>query len=177
MKTLSVRQVMTVNPTMAELGMLVSDGAALMLKKGVGSLVVVDGDTLVGMLTERDILRKVVAQNKNPNDAMVKDVMTTPVITIDPDMDITEAARKMVDLNVRRLPVVKDGRLLGLVTEKDILHYYPEMVEITREWATTGEPRFRDSLYGRCEDCGVFTDRLRLVNGRHVCDDCFESYQ
>jgi len=94
------------------------EAAKMMEIKKVGSLVVTSGSSPVGILTERDIVRKVIAQEK-PLDIHLSLVMSTPLLTIDPEDSITDAAGKMMKHKIRRLPVVRNGELLGIVTTTD----------------------------------------------------------
>lgn len=90
----------------------------------VGSLVVMDKlDVAVGMITERDLLNKVLAEAKDPKTALVKDVMTQGVISVNPQTLIPTAQKIMVKHNIRHLPIIDDGLLLGMLSTRDILSY------------------------------------------------------
>ena len=97
--------------------------ANLMNDRNIGGVVVLDGDRLAGIFTERDVLRRVVAQALNPAATPVAEVMTSPVITCRPDLTLEDCAAIMTTRNVRHLPV-QDGReLVGVVTIRDLLAY------------------------------------------------------
>ena len=98
----------------------VVETAELMNAKSVGCLVIVDKEAPVGMVTERDIVRRVVAQKRSP-DLKVSEIMTTKLVTVDPDMSLKEAARIMSKNKIRRLPVTKDKRLVGIVVASDFV--------------------------------------------------------
>lgn len=91
----------------------------VMIAENVGSVVVED-DKVIGILTERDILKKI----KDIDKSLVSEVMSSPVLTVMPDTFITEALALMQTRNIRRLPVMKGGRLIGIVTEIDILYWF-----------------------------------------------------
>ena len=93
----------------------------MMTKFGMGSLVVIQGELPVGIITERDIVAKVASQDLNSSKVLVEKIMSNPIISIEPEMIIVEAATLMSAYNIRRLVVVaKDGKLAGIVTATDI---------------------------------------------------------
>ena len=94
----------------------------VMVAKNVGSVVVVEDDKVVGILTERDILKKI--KDLDIDKSLVSEFMSSPVLTVMPDTFITEALALMQTRNIRRLPVMKGGRLMGMVTEIDILYWF-----------------------------------------------------
>jgi len=98
----------------------VSKAAAIMDEKLIGSVLVEEKGKAIGIMTERDILRKVVAKGKNPDYLTVKEIMNSPLITINADEDITEASRKMCEKRIRRLIVVENGKIVGKVTANSI---------------------------------------------------------
>lgn len=110
--------VVSVSPTNTVL-----DAAHLMNEKGIGGVVVMDGDKLVGIFTERDIMRRVVAATRDPATTLVSDVMTAECLTITADIKIPVCRAMMTSRRIRHLPVVHDGGLVGLVTSGDILAF------------------------------------------------------
>ncbi|HEV2751867.1 MAG TPA: CBS domain-containing protein [Gemmatimonadales bacterium] len=97
--------------------------AQLMNERGIGGLVVTDGKRLAGIFTERDILRRVVAQRRDPAATKVSDVMTSPVTACAPDTPVEECAAMMTAKRIRHLPVVGDKGLMGVITIGDVLAY------------------------------------------------------
>jgi CBS domain-containing protein len=117
----SIRDVMTSNPCSIDAEKSVAYAAKMMKEEDVGLAPIVEGDKLVGMLTDRDIAIRVVAEGKNPDQTKVSEVASKQVVTIDPQQDLDEALRIMAKHQVRRLPVVEeDGRLVGVVAQADI---------------------------------------------------------
>lgn len=97
------------------------DAAKLMNQRKIGSVVVTQGDEVIGIFTERDILRRVVAELRDPAETLVGDVMTAPCIVVEPE-DTLESCQGIVTQNrVRHLPVVEDGKLIGMITAGDIM--------------------------------------------------------
>jgi CBS domain-containing protein len=100
----------------------VEDAARAMRDHDVGSLPIrEEGDRLFGIITDRDITIRVVAEGKDPTETKVRDAASSSVVTVDPDQDLDEAIRLMAQNQVRRLPVVEeDGRLAGMLAQADI---------------------------------------------------------
>lgn len=96
------------------------DAVKLMNKKRIGCLVAVYNGEIVGILTERDLLEKVLEKCKNPKETKVAEIMTRQVIVGKPDMELVEATRLMLENKVKKLPIVEGNRLVGLVTLTDI---------------------------------------------------------
>ena len=101
----------------------VLEAARLMNEKGIGSVVVTDEGDVVGIFTERDMVRRVVADQRDPFTAKLRDVMSSPVVSCSPDTPLNDCAVILTEKGIRRLPVSDDGRLVGLVTSRDILAY------------------------------------------------------
>ena len=152
----------------------------LMDKNDVGCVIVASKEGKpVGIITERDMITRVLTKNTLPTSVNVKKIMTSPLLTIDPDETLTEAARKMSRLNVRRLGVIYRGNLVGLVSSKDILAVTPELLEIIQEEAKIDkepapgeevpEPR---PLAGYCDHCGRWSDSLKETEGQLLCEEC-----
>jgi len=158
----------------------VNRAAELMDKDDLGSIIVTDKEGKpLGILTERDLVVRVLAKNVRPDSIKAKEVMTSPLITIEPDATINDAARRMSRLNIRRLGVVYKMQLVGLLSAKDILGVVPELIEIIQEraiieGANREEEAVKESapLAGNCDRCGVWSDDLQPVNGEYLCEDC-----
>ncbi len=114
-KDIMTKTVVFVNPTST-----VADAARLMQQHNVGSIPVCDQNGVVGIITDRDIVVRNVAVGNNPQSTAVKDVMTSHVVTANPEMDIKDASELMSKQQVRRLPVVDNNTLVGIVALGDI---------------------------------------------------------
>ncbi len=101
----------------------VLDAAHIMNDKGIGGVVVMTEQQLVGIFTERDIMRRVVAANRDPATTLVRDVMTTDCMTITADLQIAVVRAMMSARRIRHLPVVHDGGLVGMVTAGDVMAF------------------------------------------------------
>ena len=117
----SIKDVMTSNPCSIDADKSVAYAAKMLRDEDVGAAPIVEGDKLVGMLTDRDIAIRVVAEGRDPDQVTVRDVASKQVVTIDPQQDLDEALRIMAKHQVRRLPVVEeDGKLVGVVAQADV---------------------------------------------------------
>jgi len=114
----TVKDLMTKNVVTVDSNKTIFEAAVLMSENDIGDLVVIDGTTPVGIITERDFVRRVLAEKKSA-DSKVSEIMTHPLKVIDPDAPIKEAARRMVNKKIRRLPVIKDNKLVGIITAAD----------------------------------------------------------
>jgi len=173
-----VKDVMSSPPITVNEGETVERVAQLMDKYNVGCVIVTSkkGKPL-GIITERDLIIRVLARNALPSKLKVEEVMTSPLITIDPDETLNEAARRMSRLNIRRLGVMYKGELVGIISSKDILAVTPELMEIIKEKANIEsgvafETSESAPLAGYCDRCGAWSDSLREVEGQFLCEDC-----
>ena len=116
-----IKDVMTSDPCTIDADKSVAYAAKMMRDEDVGLAPIVEGDKLIGMLTDRDIAIRVVADGRDPDQVTVGEVASKQVVTIDPQQELDEALRVMAKHQVRRLPVVEeDGRLVGVVAQADV---------------------------------------------------------
>src|SRR5919108_5478503 len=115
-----IREVMSSNPCAIDADKPVSYAAKMMRDEDVGLAPVVEGDRLVGTLTDRDIAMRVVAEGRDPESTPVRDVASTNVVTVEPSQDLDEALKLMAKHQVRRLPVVEGNRVVGVLAQADV---------------------------------------------------------
>jgi CBS domain-containing protein len=125
-----VREVMTIDENAT-----VKEAAEVMNKFEIGCLIAVRKGKAMGILTERDLLKRVVAESKDATKTKVRDVMSSPLVVVEPNMDLEEAVRLMFQMKIKKLPVVDEKRLVGLVTLTDIARFQPQMIRILRQLA------------------------------------------
>ena len=116
----TVREMMTGNPEQVDTDTTVHEAARIMSELNVGAVPVVTGGQLQGIVTDRDITVRVIAENRNPAEVRVGEIATPSPVTVTPDMDMDEAARLMAEHQVRRLPVVEGDRLVGMLSLGDV---------------------------------------------------------
>jgi CBS domain-containing protein len=120
----SIRELMTDNPCAIDADKSVAYAAKMMRDEDVGLAPIVQGDRLVGTLTDRDIAVRVVAEGRDPDSTTAREVASTDVVTVDPQQNLDEALRLMAQHQVRRLPVVEeDGRLVGVLAQADVARH------------------------------------------------------
>jgi CBS domain-containing protein len=123
-KDIMTKEVKTISP-----GSTIQKAAEIMTEFKIGCLIVVERTVLVGVMTERDILREVVAKNKAASETKVEEVMSRELTVVGPDTEIEEAARAMTEKKVKRLPVMLDNQIVGIVSSVDIVAAEPKMME------------------------------------------------
>ena len=171
-----VREIMSSPVLTVEQDQDVVEAAKIMDVGRVGGVIVIgEGEKPVGILTERDIVKRVVSKGLNPVEIKVKEVMSTPLRTVEPDLKITDAAKIMNRYQIRRLGVVYKGELVGIVTGRDILGVTPELFEIVQERVRIELPEElieRPILTGYCDRCGAYSNNLKEFEGQFLCDEC-----
>jgi signal-transduction protein with cAMP-binding, CBS, and nucleotidyltransferase domain len=168
-----IREVMNRKLTMISIGATVAKAAKAMCHDAVGSVIILDHNRPIGIVTEEDIACKVVALDLKPSRVHVNDIMSTPLITVSADKTAGDAARMMVKHKVRRLPIIDESnKVIGIVTVRDLLAVSNEqndllmdLIEINRE--ETVDP-------GMCGRCSQMSDDLKRVDGVMLCPRCRE---
>lgn len=115
----TIRDVMTENPATVDASATVEDAAKLMDEKDIGNVLVVENGEVQGIVTDRDIVVRVIAKGNGP-DASVREACSTDVQTLSPDDSIDDAVKRMEQASIRRLPVVEDGKPVGIVSLGDL---------------------------------------------------------
>jgi len=152
--------------------------AAAMDKNDVGAVIVTNkAGKSIGIITERDLVIRVLAKNSKPDTIKARDIMTTPLVTVEPDATVNEAARRMNRLDIRRLAVFYKGNLVGIVSSKDLLGVMPELIEIMQERTRIEGPASAEELEeapqsGYCDRCNADSENLKDRNGQNICDEC-----
>jgi CBS domain-containing protein len=120
MKAADVRSVMSSPVVTVLFNEPVKVAVRKMIEHQVGAVVVMSGGLPVGMVTERDVL-KIVGEGRDPDKVLTSEVMGKPLVTVGPEALVTQAIALMKEKDIRRIPVVKEGKLVGIVTEKEII--------------------------------------------------------
>ncbi|WP_010477674.1 CBS domain-containing protein [Thermococcus zilligii] len=149
----------------------VHKAAQILARNKVGSAVVVDeNERIVGIITDRDILDKVVAKEKDPKNVLVREVMTEKPITIEDDYTIQDAIERMMEKGIRRLLVTRLGKPVGFVTAADLL-----AALYTHNHGEEEGGEEETEVYGICEVCGQYGPLYRVyIEGgeKWVCESC-----
>ena len=167
---IKVLDAMTRNPIYVAPHMTLGECASIMAEEHVGALVVKDKTTL-GIITEHDIVRKVIAKGINPISERVRDYMQTDLITISPNEDVFNALMRMRDENIRHLPVLENSSFVGLLTLKDILRIEPQLFEWLADKIEVREAE-RKLNKGICQICGEYTEKANVIDNLILCGNC-----
>ncbi len=174
-----VSEVMTKKVFALDVGANAAEIAEEMTKNNISSIVVTKNGDAVGIITERDIVRKVVAGEKESSKISASEIMSSPLMTIRPSTNIIDAARIMLKHDIRRLVIKENGSPSGIVTDKDLLMIAPglntileSLIEMSNE---QNIPRTPELERGICEYCGAVGENVILVNGLMLCESCKDS--
>jgi len=138
---LDVKEVMVKDVISIHADATVKEAVELMNKNEIGCLIVAKKEEAVGIVTERDVLKRVVSESRDPEVTKVSEIMSKPLIVGGPDMYVEDAAKLMFKRNIKKLPVMKNGRLVGLVTLSDIARVAstePQILKVIEELRKTG---------------------------------------
>ncbi|MDR0318855.1 MAG: CBS domain-containing protein [Nitrososphaerota archaeon] len=173
-----VKDVMNSPVVTADEGRTANNIATLMDNARIGAVVITNNEGKpIGIITERDLVVRVIAKNKKPDEIRAKEIMSKPLTSIDPDTTISDAARLMNRKNIRRLVIFYKGNLAGIVSNKDLLGVMPELVEIIQERTRIEEASIAGELEespqaGYCDQCEAYSENLKECNGQNICDEC-----
>ncbi len=110
----------------------VKKAAEIMAEEGINAVIITRNRKIIGIVTERDILRRIVVTERNAAETKTKEIMSNPLIIIEPNTNLEEAARLMFDKKIKHLPVMKHNRLVGLVTLQDICKFQPKLLRVLK---------------------------------------------
>lgn len=177
MKSIKVMEVMSRNPVRAGSDLTAEEGSVIMTKKGISSLLIEEDGELVGIVTERDLVTKVVSKNLQGRQVKLKEIMSSPLVFIEENSLLEVAAEIMWKRKIRRLPVRSGNKVVGLLTENDIVRISPGLIEITRGILTDREQEIVKGIHGICDTCGEFSENLIYRAGKYYCERCFSSLE
>jgi signal-transduction protein with cAMP-binding, CBS, and nucleotidyltransferase domain len=168
---------MTEKPITVSPGITIQECAKIMSEQHVGALLVKKNGSLLGIITEQDIVRKSVINNDKPSVRKALDVMEKEMHTIEPEKDIFEALVKMKERNIRHLPVVASSRMIGLLTLKDVLKIEPQLFDLLVEKFEIRESERKpinnqEEKEGICQECGKYSEELFEKEGVLKCSRC-----
>ena len=183
-----VKDIMAVNVVTMPPDASVLEVAKSMTEMDIGSVIIVDKDRPVGIITEADIVRRVISEERDVKKTTASEIMTSPIIHVEPGTGLTDAMRVMAKSNIRRVAVLKNNSLAGIITSRDILRWSPELIdilveslrlrneEVTRE-RTEDEDDELIAYGGECSSCGEYSTDLILEDGEYLCESCRENWE
>ena len=174
---LAVRDVMTRTVVTATPDMSAAEAGKKMVENRVGNILIVEKGGPVGIVTESDMVAKVISKNVKPGSIKLEQLMSQPLITTKSSDDINDAVLVMAQKKIRRLPVIDDGALVGIITDADVIQASSEinqildnLIQMNRE--TVLDRRDVTVTQGECEECEEFSEDLRQEGGRLKCPRC-----
>ena len=171
-----VRDIMNSPVISASLSDTVRDIAKKMKEEKIGSIVIMEKDKPVGIVTDWDIVSNGVVKDAKPSQIKAKDVMKD-IRTIESEESITEAARLLRKHNIKRLGVIYKNRLVGIISSSDVIAVTPDLVDVVSEKAAIirgelGIARPAGKVSGYCDECGEWSDLLQYDEGTFICEVC-----
>lgn len=153
----------------------IEDIAQRMYDCKISSVIIMNGQNPAGIVTDRDIITKVVAKNKKPSEVLVKEIMSSPLHTIEDEKTVTEATKFMRKMDIKKLGVVDKEKLMGILSITDIVSVMPEIYAIVAEKSRIMASESMEKtahLAGICDSCDQWDDDLHGTDGRYLCHDC-----
>ena len=183
-----VKDIMAVNVVTMPPDASILQVSKSMAEMDIGSVIIADKDRPVGIITESDIVRRVIAEEKDTTTTTAADIMSSPIIHVEPGTGLTDAMRVMAKSNIRRVAVLKNNSLAGIITSRDILRWSPELIDIlveslklrTEEASQKRTDDEDDELIaygGECSNCGEYSTDLVLEDDEQLCESCRESWE
>jgi len=183
-----VKDIMAVNVVTMSPDASVFEVSKSMSEMDIGSVIITDKERPVGIITESDIVRRVIAEEKDTKTTSASEIMSSPIIHVEPGTGLTEAMRVMAKSNIRRVAVLKNNSLAGIITSRDILRWSPELIDIlveslrlkNEETVQERSEEDDDELIaygGECSNCGEYSTDLVLEDGEYLCESCRESWE
>jgi CBS domain-containing protein len=179
--SMSVREIMTVNVVTMPPDASIQEVTESMTKMGIGSIIIVEKERAIGIITETDIVRRLVAERRDPQTTVAREIMSSPLIHVTPTTTLTEAMRVMFRSGTRRLAVLKNDSLAGVITSRDMIQWSPELIDILAESLQLRTESVvelemeEDELVaygGACDSCGEYSTDLMLIDGEYLCEEC-----
>lgn len=175
-----VKEIMSKPVYSIDINKTAKDAGRLMKRVRRGFLIVVKNKNPVGVISDSDIIDKVVSSNVKAEQLKVKELMTEPVVFVEPNEDILSAVRKMKKSNIHRLPVVDGGKLVGVISLTDIARTSPEMLDLLEYRLKMKETPFQikeERTSGICDSCDQYSEDLKRVEDQWMCEDCREEVE
>jgi signal-transduction protein with cAMP-binding, CBS, and nucleotidyltransferase domain len=174
---LAVRDVMTRTVVTATPDMSAAEAGKKMVANRVGNIIIVKDGKSIGIVAESDMVAKVISKNVKPGSIKLEQLLSKPLITTKSSDDVHDAVLMMAQKKIRRLPVIDDGELVGIITDSDVIQVSSEVNQILDNLIQMNRESVldrRDAIVtqGECEQCEEFSEDLRQDDGRLKCPRC-----
>lgn len=181
-REISVAEVMNKSVIVMDINSEIPAVAKEMVNRDAGSVIITENGKAMGIITERDIVKNIITEDRKPSEVKAKEILSTPLITIEPEANIVKASEIMLKANIKRLPVLEQGIVIGVVSNTDILMVTPglntilkDLIDMNRE-ALLSIPSIEEISEefstGVCESCETYSFDLKFVDGRYLCGNC-----
>ena len=170
-----VRDIMSRPPITAKETDSVMVVSKLMVQHNIGCVIILDkAGKPSGIITERDIVQRIAASDLVPSNVKVHQIMSKPIVGVSPGISVNDAAKEMNHKKIRRLAIVESGKLVGIVTMKDVLEVTPTLIDLISEKNQAGLriTKTPSGLAGYCDECETWSERLVQKEGVFLCPDC-----
>ena len=183
-----VRDIMAVNVISMPPDASVFEVSKAMAEMDIGSVIIADKDRPLGIITESDIVRRVIVKEKDTKTTTASEIMSSPIVHVEPGTGLTDAMRVMAKSNIRRVAVLKNNSLAGIITSRDLLRWSPELIDILVESlrlkdenassrTEEGDDGDLAAYGGDCSSCGEYSTDLVLEDGEYLCESCREGWE
>ena len=170
-----IREIMKKSVITIDPGLTIYDVAKIMTNNKIGSVIIMDKLKPVGIVTDDDIVGTI-ATGKDPKKVRIDKLKKRlKFVTASPDDDVLKVTKKMVKTGIKRVPVLENGKLVGIVSDKELLLMSPELINILSEKLkirVDSVAQADQEISGVCERCEAYSDNLRSIAGRWFCEDC-----
>jgi CBS domain-containing protein len=173
MNNIVARDVMSRNPITEDSEESVIRAAQIMRDKGISSILVLKNNVVEGIVTERDLVTKIVSKGLDPAKITLGEIMSSPLISVNEDTPLELVAELMWKNKIRRLPVKRENVIVGILTENDIVRISPGLIEITREISGDKNYQLIAGLHGICDRCHEYSNNLVYRAGKYYCELCY----
>ncbi len=147
-----------------------------------GSVIITENRKAIGIITERDLVKNIVAEDRRPSKVNASEIFSTPLITIEPEKSVVEASEIMLKANIKRLPVLEKDTIIGVISTTDILMVTPglntilkDLIDMNRETLLSIpsiEEISEEFSTGICESCETYSSDLKFMDGKYLCGKC-----
>ncbi len=183
-----VRDIMAVNVVSMPPDASIFEVSKAMAEMDIGSVIIADKDRPLGIITESDIVRRVIVGEKDTKTTTASEIMSSPIVHVEPGTGLTDAMRVMARSNIRRVAVLKNNSLAGIITSRDLLRWSPELIDILVESlrlkdenassrTEEGDDSDLAAYGGDCSSCGEYSTDLVLEDGEYLCESCREGWE
>jgi signal-transduction protein with cAMP-binding, CBS, and nucleotidyltransferase domain len=183
-RDVSVAEVMNKTVIVMDIQSDIPSIAREMVNCEAGSVIITENRKAIGIITERDLVKNIVAEDRRPSEVNAEEIFSTPLITIEPEKSVVEASEIMLKANIKRLPVLEKDTIIGVISTTDILMVTPGLNTILKDLIDMN----RESLFsipsieelseefstGICESCETYSSDLKFIDGKYLCGKCQE---